>query len=163
MNLRHIHYPFLTNVGLRKTNKSVFYQMFTLIVTEETRYNRNEEAHVIDGGFLLHSVVWKTGLKIKEICSKYVDYVKKMANPSVVFDGYDENTLCVKKQERQRRSKGKIYPDVVFDENTVITLAQEKFLSNEKNKNRLIRCLINFFHFEGIPASQSNEDADTLI
>ena len=49
--------------------------------------------HVFDRGSLLHKVVWKKGITYKDICKRYIDYVKKhyRQNCSVVIDRYSGN------------------------------------------------------------------------
>ncbi|XP_061723992.1 uncharacterized protein LOC133530150 [Cydia pomonella] len=155
--------------GMRKTNKSIFYEMFSPVTPNSTDQdqlcddvNLKDEAHVIDGGLLLHRVVWQKNTTYSAICKKYVDYVKKFTNPTVVFDGY-ENENCVKNQERKRRAKGRMNTCVVIQENSEATMTQDQFLSNDQNKSRLITMLTLRLKSENIPVFQSKDDADTLI
>lgn len=89
--------------------------------------------HVIDGGFLLHRVVWYQQ-ETYNILSKYVQYVQKYykANSVVVFDGYpnDANNKSTKSAERLRRSQRDVAASVMFDETMTATMSQEKFFFN---------------------------------
>jgi len=117
--------------GMRKTKKSVFYDLFYPVVdvsfenavyvidggfllhrvvwqTREIFSSILNTVYVIDGGFLLHRVVWQTREIFSSILNKYVEYVKKYCNigATVVFDGYpDDKTKSTKSVERYRREK----------------------------------------------------------
>lgn len=149
--------------GMRKSKKSILYDMFTPV--SEESINDGTRAYVIDGGYLLHKVVWQKGSTFGNICKKYVNYINThYINATVVFDGYD-NEFNVKNQERKRRAaKGKLGPEVVIlNSQTEATVTQESFLSNEKNKSRFISLLTPYLQAEGISVYQSCDDADTLI
>ena len=46
---------------------------------------------VLDGGALLHRIIWHHGLTFKEICHVYIKYVLcKYGKCVIVFDGYSE-------------------------------------------------------------------------
>lgn len=48
-------------------------------------------SYVIDGGNLLHSVVWQRPATFKQICQQYTSYViAHFGKATIVFDGYDE-------------------------------------------------------------------------
>ena len=53
--------------------------------------------------------------------------------------------------------------EIIFDENMTPTTSQSKFLSNKKNKRRLIAMLITKLTSQGYSVKQAHEDADTLI
>ena len=83
---------------------------------------------------------------------------------NVVFDGYpDDNLADTKSAERLRRSFKHLSPTVEFDENTSLSLAQKKFLSNDRNKACFIDLSVDFFKRNNITAEQAFEDADTMI
>ena len=50
-----------------------------------------------------------------------------------------------------------------FGLHTKITFSQDQFLSNNKNKNELIKELSKVLRFEGFRTKQAKEDADSLI
>lgn len=53
--------------------------------------------------------------------------------------------------------------EVVFSETMIPTISKEKFLSNDKNKNRLIAQIMNRFAISNMHCKQAKEDGDTLI
>jgi len=137
-----------TENGLRKNVKSQLYDEFTSISAPEISIS---VVHVVDGGFLLHKVIWQKNDTIEEISNKYLHYVQNhyAANSFIVFDGYPEvQKTCTataeapvtstKKMERTRRKASEIIPEFNYQSHTKIPFAQEKFLSNEKNKDKLI-------------------------
>ncbi|GBN49334.1 hypothetical protein AVEN_87319-1 [Araneus ventricosus] len=62
--------------GLRKTRKSVFYDLFS--TTTVVRFT--PACYVVDGGFLLHRVLKQAKESFSYIQKKYVDYAKKHFN-----------------------------------------------------------------------------------
>lgn len=149
--------------GMRKTTKSVFYANF---------HHSNEitivgnTTHVIDGGFLLHKVVWQSNLKIDAIVNSYVSYVKNhyAANSYIIFDGYpDDESESTKSVERSRRQLKNVGREIAFDSNTTISVSQKQFLSNEKNKMRVIEKISSSLNAAGFRTKIAEEDADRLI
>ncbi|GBP26029.1 hypothetical protein EVAR_20043_1 [Eumeta japonica] len=122
---------------------------------------------VIDGGFLLHKVIWDRNSSFKDITTKYVKYVQEHfgLSASIVFDGYsdDPDIAGTKSWERLRRTKKHQSTEVKFDKNTIPTLSQEKFLGNEKNKSNFIILLKTVFSEMGFTVDQAESDADALI
>ena len=120
--------------------------------------------HVLDGGSLLHKVNWKKGMTYKEICKRYIDYVKKHygQNCSVVFGRYSGNA-STKDITQLRRSKGKLGRPVLFTENTVFNMKKNEFLLNLNSKQCFLEMLTAEMNTVGMYAIQSSEDADTLI
>ena len=64
---------------------------------------------------------------------------------------------------RQQRLMKQISPEILFDSNTSLTVPQAKFLSNLKNKERLIKQLKQIFNNEGIHTHIAEDDANVLI
>ncbi|GBL80608.1 hypothetical protein AVEN_225288-1 [Araneus ventricosus] len=62
--------------GLRKTRKSVFYDLFS--ASSDVHFT--SACYVVDGGFLLHRVLWQAKESFSFILKKYVDYAKKHFN-----------------------------------------------------------------------------------
>jgi len=121
--------------------------------------------HVVDGGFLLHRVVWPLKLKYGDILEMYVNYVKRHygCNCVVVFDGYTNSDLMIKNQERRRRQNMIKSTDILIQETMDILISQQTFLSNDNNKMRLISILTDKLVESGINVLQAEDDADTLI
>lgn len=80
----------------------------------------------------------------------------------MVFDGYTEEATT-KSEEQRRRGKNKCSPNIIFNENTNINIAQEEFLSNNKNKARLISVLDAYLKDAGVTVIHAVDDADELI
>ena len=74
--------------GMRKTTKSDLYSIF-----EKTKhvFQRSDCHYVIDGGFLLHCVVWPRNQTFGSLCDIYCKYIGKhygnVEKISVVLDG----------------------------------------------------------------------------
>lgn len=154
-----------TEEGMRKGTKSSFYSAFTPLT--ENIVPGNRAFTVVDGGYLLHKVIWHRNDSVRAIIAGYVSYVFNHfgKNTAVVFDGYPENAAMrsTKSAERLRRSASLSCSDILFDESTPIKVPQAKLLSNESNKRRLITMMRTEFERLGIEIHQSEEDADADI
>lgn len=94
--------------GFKKNTKSQLYEEFTS--TDETI--TGSILHVIDGGFLLHKVVWPKDCTVEEIIEKYLAFVRNNYpnNSWIIFDGYPDDacgntqstSTATKKAERLR-------------------------------------------------------------
>lgn len=95
----------------------------------------------------MHRVIWHLNQTYQSICTTYINYVKHHfgATSVIVFDGYTNNAINTKKYEQHRRSLKYTSADIFFDNTITATVAQDKFLSNENNKNRLISMLMEKF------------------
>ena len=111
---------------------------------------------------LLHRVPWKINEKFSSICNCIL-YLRRNygSNVIVVFDGYSSDSI--KSAERIRRSRKQKCADIFFNEDMPLTVAQEKFLSNEKNKMSFITLLMNKLKDNNISVAQAPDDADTVI
>ncbi|GBM76170.1 hypothetical protein AVEN_224129-1 [Araneus ventricosus] len=148
--------------GLRKTRKSVFYDLFSTT----TVVHFTSACYVVDGAFLLRRVLCQEKESFSFILKKNVDYAKKhfKEGASIIFYGYPEDAeKSTKLVERIRRTKKHIAGYVMFDELLPATMSQEKFLSNDKNKQRLISMICVKFQKEGFVVKQVQKDADYLI
>ncbi|GBM57821.1 hypothetical protein AVEN_22074-1 [Araneus ventricosus] len=99
--------------GLRKTRKSVFYNLFSTT----TDVNFTSACYVVDGGFLIHRVLRQAKELFSFILKKYVDYAKTHLNKgtTIVSDGYNEESAkCTKSVEPIRRTKKHIVDYVMF-------------------------------------------------
>lgn len=111
--------------GMRKTAKSVLYTLFEH--TKKT-VTSSEHAIVVDGGFLLHKVVWQRDTTVSSICEGYIRYLQTnypSQNQTVVFDGY--SLLSTKAEEQKRRYRLKKSVDI-----NVSTLLIPSFVSSRK-------------------------------
>lgn len=148
---------------MRKTRKSAFYKMFNDI--KEGLIHDSGTKYVIDGGHLIHRVVWPKQGSFADVSATYVNFIKKHYGKevTVIFDGYSTNEISTKSNLRQRRQMKQISPEIIFNDNTSLTVPQVKFLSNLKNKQRLIMHLCEAFHKQGIETHTAVDDADVLI
>ncbi|KAG5872325.1 hypothetical protein JTB14_037573 [Gonioctena quinquepunctata] len=155
----------LTQDGMRKGTKSSFYATFTPVDNENTQ--GKSKFVVVDGGHLLHKVVWPKTFSFETVAAKYVQYLDARygRNVAVVFDGYPSEAehKGMKSSERARRAMAHSPPEVIFEENTISKIPQDKFLSNDENKLRLIQLLKSKMEKHGIQVIQYEEDADRLI
>ena len=123
-----------------------------------------EESHfVLDGGALLHKVVWRPNSSYGEVIQQYQSYVRKYGTCTTVFDGYGHGP-STKDHEHQRRSKtSKQCPDVTVNENVAAYDRTSIFLSNESNKSQFVELLNQHLVSDGHTVKKSDGDADTLI
>lgn len=127
-----------TENGMKKNVKSELYKEFTSI---KELPPSDLIMHVVDGGFLLHKVVWKKGDTIQEILKKYINYVLDnfKRNSWIIFDGYPEadtvnsgsvaisTTTGTKNSERQRRKNTvQVIPAFEFQSCTKIPFCTRK-------------------------------------
>ena len=117
---------------------------------------------VIDGGALLHRVVWPRGLTYNAICLLYIQYVhRRYPRATIVFDGYDDGPTT-KDCTHQRRGHG-CGPAVLFDPDMLVTLKKDKFLSNQVNKQKFINLLSENLEHAGYSTRHAKGDADVMI
>lgn len=123
--------------------------------------------YVIDGGFLLHKVVWRKGEIFSAICQFYVKCLFRHFGRKavIVFDGYTSDIMNknTESAERLRRAEKLTSPDILFESFVTATVSQDKFLLNERNNSRLIEMLKMKFLSSGLRVKQHDEDADVLI
>ncbi|GBN69071.1 hypothetical protein AVEN_70799-1 [Araneus ventricosus] len=120
---------------------------------------------VVDGGHLLHKIVWRQQATFGAIADRYVQYLnnKYGQDIAVIFDGFpDDDKKSTKNCERLRRAAN-FSPDVMFHEETVLQYTKEKLLANECNKKRFIELLKKALQKANICVQQAVEDADITI
>jgi hypothetical protein len=148
---------------MRKTNKSALASAVeSYVALDRCSFSEKEiELCVIDGGYLLHRVVWPRLVTYQEVIQTYVSYVlRHYGEKAVVFDGYDEPTT--KEIEQARRSAKASSPDIVCDLSTTSS-SQAQFLGNKTNKGRFIKLLSDSLTSVNVTVYQAPGDADTLI
>lgn len=147
---------------MRKGTKSSLYTAFTPMNCEDVL--KKKPFAVVDGGYLLHKVVWQKNASFSAISQSYCSFLTRHygSEVAVIFDGYPAES-ATKSAERLRRTQIHTSPDVIFDKTTINAVAQDKFLSNANNKIRLIELLKTEFEDCGIQVNQAHEDADRLI
>ena len=96
--------------------------------------------YALDGGALIHRILWVRGSTYKDVCTLYTNYVRrKYGNAIIVFDGYEG--LSTKDMTHQRRTKGRTGPNVTFTEDMTVSIRKDQFLANRSNKQRFINML----------------------
>ncbi|XP_063235988.1 uncharacterized protein LOC134538524 [Bacillus rossius redtenbacheri] len=149
-------------VSLRKGAKSKLMKHFEEGIVNDL--NLSDAAIVLDGGFLLHCILWPKNCTYGDIMQSYCTYVltKYGENTTVVFDGYPEDSTT-KQEEQNRRYAKKSSCDITFDDNTKCVTGKEEFLSNKKNKTRMITSLASELKNKGLETFISEGDADIDI
>lgn len=149
--------------GMRKTAKSAIYDCFQSVNVEVDRTNAN---YIIDGGYILHHVVWDREETFNVIFEKYVPYLRRHYGHTVtvVFDGYSDSTKNIKAAEQRRRTtKTSSSSDIIFDEFMTVPANQQQFFANINNKSRFISMLSDKLTAANIAVKQAQNDADVLI
>ncbi|GBL79850.1 hypothetical protein AVEN_28917-1 [Araneus ventricosus] len=125
-------------IGMRKTQKSAIYDCFQCVNVE---IHNTNTTYIVDGGYLLHRVVWvreEIFDAIFEICVHYV-HRHFGHNVIIVFDGYSDYTKNIKGAEQRRRTtKISSSSDVLFDRFITVPTNRQQFLDNTHNKSRFI-------------------------
>nr|CAH7764460.1 unnamed protein product [Callosobruchus chinensis] len=149
---------------MRKSSKSELFKLFKAY--PESDLQPKDFYNVIDGGWLLHKVVWPHGKTYSEVFEIYFKFIKnKFGSASqVVFDGYSiESMNSTKSYERHRRKERNVAPDVEISENALVTMTQKKFLSNIANKYRFVELLSHYLRNKGTETTIAKDDADAEI
>ncbi|CAG9762693.1 unnamed protein product [Ceutorhynchus assimilis] len=158
-------YPpyFFSQGKLRKGNKSV---LVSHLCKDNFDYEKpetlNNPLSVIDGGCLLHKIIWPKLVTFGDIFKIYCKHVIENFgfNSWVIFDGYSEMST---KDEEHRRRQSKITPRVEFQENTLLIFSQADFLSNTSNKERFISHLADKLKEKGIKVTHTKSDCDSIV
>ena len=90
-----------TEQGMRKTNKAAMYSVFNISTTFQ---DLDDAVFIVDGGFLLHRVVWPShiqGMTYDEVYDAYISYIKQYYHTKavIVFDGYSDSKSSTKYAE----------------------------------------------------------------
>ncbi|GBO09052.1 hypothetical protein AVEN_210144-1 [Araneus ventricosus] len=148
---------------MSKGTKSSLYTSFSPI-TEDVKPEGSQYV-VVDGGHLLHKILWRQQATFGVISERYVQYLnnKYGQDIAVIFDGFpDDDKKSTKNYERLRRA-AHFSPDVMLHEETVLQYTKEKRLANECNKKRFIELLKKALQKANICVQQAVEDADLTI
>lgn len=149
--------------GMRKNKKSSLYELLEPVDGEVDYTN---VTYIIDGGYLLHRVLWNREDTFDTIFDSYINYVRKHfgQNVIIVFDGYNDHENNVKASEQRRRyATASSSADILFDASMTVPTSQQQFLANANNKNRFISMLSEKFEAATILVKQAKNDADVLI
>ncbi|GBM73674.1 hypothetical protein AVEN_177728-1 [Araneus ventricosus] len=121
---------------MRKGTKSSLFEAFT--PTKIDVFQGKNNFVVVDGGNLLHKVVWQRNMNFGDITKSYLTYLQTHygSNVAAVFDGYlsDVNGKSTKSAERIRRANLHSSHEIIFNEATCPEISQEQFLANERTR-----------------------------
>ncbi|KAJ8896673.1 hypothetical protein PR048_002018 [Dryococelus australis] len=145
-----------------KTVKSAFLQLFSSTTTEENCTN-DPRRIVIDGGHVLHALVWLRPATYGQTADAYLEFVQKHYRVSAIVVLHDCIVRSTKSQKHFRRASKRTSAEIMFDMNTSASTTQADLLSNHHNKKRIISFLSHHFERSGIEVCSSEGDADTLI
>nr|CAI5866755.1 unnamed protein product [Callosobruchus analis] len=149
---------------MRKSPKSELFKLFKAY--PESDLQPKDFYNVIDGGWLLHKVVWPHGKTYSDVFEIHFRFIKNRFGSSsqVVFDGYSiESMNSTKSYERIRRKKRNVALDVEISESALVTMTQKKFLSNIANKYGFVELLSHYLSNKGIETTIAKDDADADI
>ncbi len=119
--------------------------------------------YVLDGGALLHRILWTRGSTYDEICEQYVKYVQRhYGKLVVVFDGYLSGP-STKDATQQRRAGIHVGGPVQVSGSMVFNGKKHDFLSNKDNKQRFLNLLDEHLRQHGCCNYHASADADLLI
>ena len=154
---------FKTGFMLKTEKASLSTRLLALVESDESVAQASSVFVVIDGGWLLHKVVWCRNVTMVHVLQQYVTFVRRkyVRNCTVIFDGYGEANI--KDHEHQRRSCGKFCTDVHLRIDTLNKFDQAKFLANEKNKSQFVSILGRYLQEDGHTVISCRGDADTVI
>ncbi|KAF4526696.1 hypothetical protein B566_EDAN015334 [Ephemera danica] len=121
-------------------------------------------SYVLDGGFLLHYIVWNRAITYGDVINAYLSYVARSytGTVTVIFDSYP-NIPTTKDEEHRRRATSGTSAYIEFELPMLVTIEQERFLKNSCNKNRLILFLAEALKTAGHVVKHAESDADLLI
>jgi len=147
----------------RKTAKSKLAQELVKLLGENQTV-ACADRFVLDGGCLLHRVVWPPDSTYAEIVSHYVQYVKRHYGHKchIVFDGYSV-APTPKDLEHERRRESRMSPDIDVEEHIPAYHNQAGFMMNTHNKSLFIRMLAAQLQQHQYTVRHAVDDADTLI
>ncbi|GBM88062.1 hypothetical protein AVEN_215128-1 [Araneus ventricosus] len=113
--------------GMRKGTKSPLFSAITPTKIDAVQGKNNFV--VVDGGHLLHKVVWQWNMNFEDIAKSYLTYLQTHceSNIAVVFDGYPSavNGNSTKSAQRIRRANSHSSHEIIFNETTCPGTSQE--------------------------------------
>ena len=145
--------------SLRKGNKSSI-----VTVLDDLAPSGNQPpstaVYTIDGGYLLHRVVWQHPATYGQICEQYKQYTtKRYGCARVVFRGYDAPSTNDAEHSRRVASSR----EVLIEDNIQVSISQQEFLGNTANKVRFIALLTSHLEAAGCEVHHASADADREI
>ena len=122
-----------------------------------------EHQYILDGGSLLHRVMWRKGSTYDEISRPFAKFThQEYGKAVIVFDGY-ESGPSTKDNTHRRRTLGKEFPLITFTPDMTTSSKPEQFLLNPKNKARFIGLATTHLKEIGCTVVKADGDADLLV
>ena len=152
------------DISLRRPSKAALASLLLSLLPPGSADLPQDPVYVIDGGHLLHSVVWPCPATYAEICQTYVSHVLTHygLTATVVFDGYADFS-STKSEEQKRRAAKRKSADISVAGHIRATVCQADFLGNSHNKKGLINIVREVLQATGVAVKKAVGDADTLI
>ena len=102
------------NGMMRPANKAALASYLKSKVTIVTHLPDGAQ-YVLDGGHLIHVVVWPENATYQDIIDAVVQYVMRHYGPGtcVLFDGYGSECICTKASEQVRRAALGMSSDII--------------------------------------------------
>lgn len=136
--------------GMRKYEPNSVFGYFDKIQDSNVyKFTQENSTFFISGEFLLNKVVWSTTQTFEEITNEYVNYIMYYygrSNVTIVFDGPNVKFW----QSKVTTSK-----EVLIQPHIKATIKQSSFLSNDSNKLRMVKYLIEKLIANGIQTFQA--------
>ena len=132
-------------VSMRKTAKAALNRILDVDSNLVASPTPGYVPTVIDGGHLLHAVVWNAPCFYADVVQGYVLYINKHFPNRfvvVVFDGYSSQKLSTQVVEQSRRSSKVTSADISVSPSKNTSTTQRKILGNGHNKTSLILVLM---------------------
>ena len=152
------------NISMRRPTKAVLASILLSLLPPGPSDVPQDAVPVVDGGYLLHRVVWPCPATYVEVSQAYVRHILTHYGTSatVVFDGY-AGPPSTKSEEQKRRSARRTSADIEVTAHTKTSVCQADFLGNPHNKQGLIKLVSEGLHAAGVTVKQAVGDADTVI
>jgi len=155
---------------LRKPDKPQLATAITDYATKPSRETREAindgppktQHYVLDRGSLLQRLPWRKGETYGSIAQSYADFtIRRFQIATVVFVGYIGGPT-IKDNAHQRRGKN-VHAVISFTEETVFAGKKVKFLSRDRNKQKMIDLISEKLRGKGCTVINAPGDADVQI
>ena len=95
------------DISLRRPSKAALASLLLSLLPPGSAELPQDPVYVIDGGHLLHSVVWPCPATYGEICQTYVSHILTYYGQAVtvVFDGYADFSSTKSEEQKRRAAK----------------------------------------------------------
>ena len=121
------------------------------------------EHYILDGGSLIYRPKWTDWSTYSEIADTYASFTSNnYGKVTIVFYGYDRGAN-IKDNTHQRRNRSQLTNRVDVTKTTKFVGKKEIFLSNDMNKQEIIKLILEKLKQNGCCVIQAEGDADVDI